>query len=308
MNDFSFRWSTFFWPTWYLVYGMAAGVKAGEAENYYLANVDTVIQQNCIVCHKQGGQADTGGASILFTSSASNNHKQFESFVNSPTLGARADTVLSKVTGGSSHGGGVVLTSSSQEYDLLERYVDLLVEEGQGPAFADPFVYLEQPFQEGGSIYSGVGNIQGYAVSPYGIERVEIYFNGTYVFDAPYGGSRNDVASDPRFTDIEGADFSGFSLTFNYNLFGDGLNVISAIAVDKQGARGDEVFAEFQVVTFGFEFISNPALVDLSMASCNIVSNGISVVDALVGTDDAPRDFRMEWRTASQSFQVIEIR
>lgn len=97
-----------------------------DAESYYVENVETIIQSKCIGCHRSGGQA--GGTSLRFTSSASSNHDVFDSFVNTPTPGSRANTVLTKIRGGAGHGGGVQVTEGSSEYQRFTQYMDLLSE------------------------------------------------------------------------------------------------------------------------------------------------------------------------------------
>ena len=106
---------------------------AQEAESYYISNVDAIVQDKCINCHVSGGQA--GGGSFRFTSSASSNHGVFDSYVNSPTPGARADRVLTKITGGAGHGGGGQVSAGSIEYQKFSDYMDLL--SGEGATQAD---------------------------------------------------------------------------------------------------------------------------------------------------------------------------
>ena len=93
--------------------GLSPMTAAQTAKDFYLSNVETIVQSECIVCHRSGGQAASGGADILFTSSASGNHDAFDAYVNSPTLGAKASRVLSKITGGAGHGGGAVISQGS---------------------------------------------------------------------------------------------------------------------------------------------------------------------------------------------------
>ena len=50
---------------------------------------------------------------------------------------------------------------------------------------------LEEPIN--GEVHGGVGNLRGWAVASEGIEKIEIYIDGSYDFDAPYGGARGDV-------------------------------------------------------------------------------------------------------------------
>ena len=54
-------------------------------------------------------------------------------------------------------------------------------------------VTLEEPVS--GEIHGGVGKRRGWAVASQGIEKIEIYIDGGYAFDAPYGGARGDVGA-----------------------------------------------------------------------------------------------------------------
>ena len=98
---------------------------AQDAQSYYISNVDPIVQSKCIDCHVSGGQAS--GTSLRFTSSASDNHSVFDSYVLSP---ARADRVLAKITGGAGHGGGAQVAAGSSDYQKFSDYMDLLSDEG----------------------------------------------------------------------------------------------------------------------------------------------------------------------------------
>ena len=97
-----------------------------DAESYYVDNIESIVQSKCINCHRSGGQA--GYTALKFTSSAPSNHDVFDSYVNTPLSGSRADTVLTKIRGGAGHGGGVQVTQGSSEYQRFTQYMDLLSE------------------------------------------------------------------------------------------------------------------------------------------------------------------------------------
>ena len=97
-----------------------------DAESYYVENVEAIVQSKCISCHRSGGQA--GYTPLRFTSSALSNHNVFDSYVNTPSLGSRANTVLAKIRGAAGHGGGVQVTEGSSEYQRFTQYMDLLSE------------------------------------------------------------------------------------------------------------------------------------------------------------------------------------
>jgi len=86
-----------------------------------------------------GGQAASSGVDLLFTSSVAGNHAAFDDYVNTPSQGARANRVLSKITGALGHGGGRVIAPGSSDYAVFERYMELVSAEDE-PAEPPPIV------------------------------------------------------------------------------------------------------------------------------------------------------------------------
>jgi hypothetical protein len=160
---------------------------------------------------------------------------------------------------------------------------------------------LEEPVA--GSVYSGVGNLRGWSVATVGIDRIEVWMDGVYAFDAPYGGLRNDVAS--IFTDVENSSASGFSLAWNYNDMSPGEHVMTARAYNQNG-QFTESSSTFTVTRFHKPFLGAGDQIDLSGAQCSVSDSQISIGDALM--DGQIYDILLEWRTAAQDFQIIEIR
>ena len=95
---------------------------AQNAEAYYVDNIAALVQESCINCHYTGGI----GPSLKFTGSSSSDHKQFDNYVNTPTPGARANTILSKISGMASHGGGSIYQQGTSGYQKFSTYMDLL--------------------------------------------------------------------------------------------------------------------------------------------------------------------------------------
>ena len=282
--------------TWLLVANMASGQ---TAEAFYASDVDSIVQAKCITCHRSGGQA--GSTALRYTASVSGNHRVIESYVNNPTKGARANRLLSRITGGSGHGGGHVVSQGSADYQTFSTYMDLLSDNEQP---ADPGVLkvtLEEPVK--GQVHTGVGNLRGWAVASEGITKVEILVDGVLAFEAPYGGERGDVGG--AFPDVAGSSESGFSLAYNYSNLSAGTHTITAVAHNALGET-EESAASFEVVRFDSPFISDPNAVNLNDASCTVSSDEISIVDARV--DGSLLDLMLKWRRAEQGFEIIEIR
>lgn len=162
-------------------------------------------------------------------------------------------------------------------------------------------ISLEEPVQ--GETHSGVGNLRGWVVANEAIERVRIEIDGAFAFDAPYGGERTDVGA--AFPDVPGSDQSGFSLAYNYNELSAGSHTITAIAETESGATLSSE-ATFTVLRFDSSFISDPQQVDISSAQCVINDQQITLIDALI--EGQATDITLRWRTATQGFELIDIR
>ena len=279
---------------------VSPAVTAEAAKDFYLGNVETIVQAECIACHRSGGSAANSGAEILFSSSASGNHDAFDAYVNSPTRGAKASRVLSKITGGAGHGGGAVISQGSADYETFSDYMDLLSADDEPTVTIVHRVALEEPVS--GETHTGVGNLRGWAVATDGISKVEIFIDGAYEFDAPYGGRRIDVGG--AFPDVEASSESGFSLAWNYSDLSSGQHTITAVAHTATGAT-QESSATFNVVKFN-KFIAAENAVDLNEGSCSVSSDEISILDARV--EGSIFDLVLKWRTAEQGFEIIEIR
>ena len=159
---------------------------------------------------------------------------------------------------------------------------------------------LEEPIN--GEIHGGVGNLRGWAVASEGIEKVEIFIDGEYAFDAPYGGARGDVGG--AFPEVPNANQSGFSSAYAYSLLSSGTHTIAALAHTTVGTTKESA-ATFEVVKFKQAFINDPDAVDLTGTSCSMSTDDISVGNAQVEGD--AYDVTLNWRTAEQGFEIIKI-
>jgi hypothetical protein len=107
------------------------------------------------------------------------------------------------------------------------------------PAVAPSAGVLENP--QAGSFQSGIGIVSGWVCQA---SQVDVVIDGTATFQAAYGTSREDtrsVCSDAN---------NGFGLLINWNLLGDGVHTMGALA---DGAQFGS--ATFTVTTLGTEFL-----------------------------------------------------
>jgi len=159
---------------------------------------------------------------------------------------------------------------------------------------------LEEP--GAGSIYSGVGNLRGWSVATVGIEKVEIWIDGAYAVDAPYGGTRADVGNaNPDYPD---ADKSGYALAWNYSNMTPGEHTITARAYNTNGQYAERT-SRFTVTRFDKPFIGANDAVSLDGAQCEVSDVQIWLKDAFLA--ETPYDIRLEWRTATQGFEIIDV-
>ena len=165
-----------------------------------------------------------------------------------------------------------------------------------------PFkVHLEEPVK--GQVHSGIGSLRGWAIAEDGIDRVEVYIDGNYAYDAPYGGPRGDV--EEKFPEIDGSGQSGFSMAFSYSNLSFGQHTITVLAFDKTGSSM-EATSTFDVVTFDKKFISKQDVVDATGAE--MLSDGDEIYIQNILIDDRNYDLTLKWRTSEQGFEIVEIR
>ncbi|MCH1610430.1 MAG: Ig-like domain-containing protein [Luminiphilus sp.] len=168
---------------------------------------------------------------------------------------------------------------------------------------AEALVTLEEPVDQ--SVASGVSNIRGWAVAPSGISKLELFINGNYISDMPYGGDRGDVGA--AFPDIVNAKQSGFGQTYNYGLLGSGQHTMTVRAYANDGGYSEET-STFNVAAFEDSFIKEegfPSLRDASV-SLNRETGEILVQNVLLA-DNSTYDLALQWRKATQGFGIVEV-
>ena len=192
--------------------------------------------------------------------------------------------------------------SSGQWYDVnTSNQLYYLVEfDSTESASSEMRVAIEEPIM--GLTHSGIGSIRGWAISGEAITKVEIFIDGIFAFEAPYGGPRGDVGS--AYPEIADSHRSGFSVAFNFNSLDIGPHDIAVIAQDDAG-RIKQASANFEVVSFKSEFLAAPLGVTLDDGSCAISRDEISITDALV--NGSAYDIWLKWRPSSQAFEIEKI-
>ncbi|MFO7640197.1 MAG: Ig-like domain-containing protein [Candidatus Competibacteraceae bacterium] len=168
-------------------------------------------------------------------------------------------------------------------------------------AWAGDIIFeVEEP--SAGSIYTGVANVRGWAVSSVGIDRIELYVDGQFSSYLPLGGRRSDVGNAyPNFPDSAN---SGFSAIFNYSNLTASPHTFRVRVVDREGAVKESSVA-FSVVKFDNSYIADPALFSLDGATGSFGGRSIAFKNVLA--DGKIYDIRLDWRTQIQGFAITQI-
>ena len=163
-------------------------------------------------------------------------------------------------------------------------------------------VAIEEPSV--GAMHSGIGLVRGWAVSSNPIERVEVFVDGEYRFDIPYGGLRGDVGD--VFKEIENADLSGYASAVNYSGLGKGDHTLLVRVTDAFGSVKERT-VEFGVTRFEKGFISADDTVELGWTTqVYTLGENITILGATIG--GGKYDITLQWRTSSQAFELVDIK
>ncbi len=168
------------------------------------------------------------------------------------------------------------------------------------PAAANVVLALEEPV--GGTTYSGVANIRGWAVAPQGLQRIELYLDGALRGNIPLGGRRADVGD--TYPGYPGSADSGFAMAFNYSTLTAGSHTLTVRAIDAAGATRD-ASAAFTVTRFANAYIADPAAVSLDQATLSRTGNVIAIQNLMV--EGQPYAVHLAWRPATQGFAIDRI-
>ncbi|MEW6297988.1 MAG: choice-of-anchor D domain-containing protein [Thermodesulfobacteriota bacterium] len=169
-------------------------------------------------------------------------------------------------------------TGASTQLQWQEAQQNFLISGGSmggGGGTTLPRTNLENP--QPASFQSGIGVVSGWACDA---SRVDIEFDGAFTLQAAYGTSRADTAP-PEFCGDDGNN--GFGLLFNWNLLGDGLHNVRALADGVEFAN-----VTFTVTTLGLgEF-----------------AQGLSGNTLVTNFPQAGTSMRLQWQESQQNFPL----
>jgi len=165
---------------------------------------------------------------------------------------------------------------------------------------SDVRIYLEQPAN--GAKYSGIGSLQGWAVSETPISEVLIFVDGHYFGSAPYGGIRNDVGA--AFPDVFLSANSGFSMAINYGSLGEGVHLVDAVAVNISGFSSVSS-SSITVESFHSDYFGPNTEVSTTNASVSNQGTDIRLNGFMI--DGVGYNVLLRWNTAIQGFSIVDI-
>jgi hypothetical protein len=221
-----------------------------ETGHHYFDDEFNGGHQRIRVAVSEGGSVEGNTTQFLAPGST-------KSFVFSPSSGYVLESVSSSCSG-SLIGNTYTITLGQDDCSVRAIFQAISSEATFRHA-------LEAPRKS--ASYSGIGILRGWAVAEEGIDYVEIYIDGAFFQNAPYGGKRGDVGN--IFPDVEGSSDSGYALAFNYSELSEGIHTIKAVAITNSG-RQIEKTAQITVAKFHKNFIQPSDEVDLNSASCTV--------------------------------------
>ena len=127
-----------------LLVTIGAEQQSSSSFQLYTTNISSIIQNNCIMCHKTGGAAASSSLRYVDSSSTNfqtTNYNTLVSYINNLLGGAveRPGAAMGPATNGSSlllskpqgtnHGGGIQLMTGSQDLQKLQDFVNTVLSE-----------------------------------------------------------------------------------------------------------------------------------------------------------------------------------
>nr|WP_299982285.1 matrixin family metalloprotease [uncultured Pseudoteredinibacter sp.] len=161
---------------------------------------------------------------------------------------------------------------------------------------------LEEP--TGLASVSGVSNIRGWAISPDGIRKVELFIDEQLITTLPYGGSRPDVAK--QYPGVPDSDKSGFSMAVNWGNLSPGQHRIEVRVHSKNSTTAaTRTSSTFTVQAFDQAFLTDPNSIQILGEATVTGSRNITLQQVKVNGKTYRVD--LNWNTATQKWDIADI-
>lgn len=164
-------------------------------------------------------------------------------------------------------------------------------------------IVLEEPVDSG--ISSGIGNIRGWVISDSGVDRIELFVNGQYQADIPFGGQRTDV--EIAYPNVPNSINSGFGQTFNFGELENGQHRVTVRAYLGDGLLIEDT-ASFNASVLPVPFIPESEEPDFSGASVTLNrTTGEILISEVELTSGEILDLTIDWSTPKQGFEMVDV-
>jgi hypothetical protein len=151
---------------------------------------------------------------------------------------------------------------------------------------------LENP--QNGKTVSGIATVHGWAIDGKGITKVELFIDGQFVGNIPYGGTRMDVKS--AYPNYPNSEDSGFGMVFNYSILSSGNHTIR-VRVHNQDGNTLPLDATATVKKFHGEFVEG-----MSPKTWLLKNNSVKI-----GADTRNYDIQIEWLDELQGYGITDV-
>ena len=159
---------------------------------------------------------------------------------------------------------------------------------------------LNEPLNR--STQAGVGMIRGWVVSEEPVNRIEVYIDGQYAFDIPYGDPRPDIAA--KFPESEDAATSGFSVPYRFSALSAGDHTIDVVVIDNFGNRFGRS-SSFEVVRFQKGYIGAGEAPNMDWSYPSSYGDLITVRGVTVAGETY--NIWLSWQPRTQKFEMVRI-
>jgi hypothetical protein len=254
-------------------------------KNYPYNNVFVFDFYNVLTTN--GGNANTNDLG-----QETGNHHRWWNNINQHKTDGDNDSnpnILEYPSGGDDHPSQAGNLKATGEFvTLLNVAYHRCAETGVPPLIGN----LENP--SNGQTVSGITTIHGWAIDGKKVTKVELYVNGTYAGDIPYGGSREDVRD--VYPQYPSADLSGFGLIMNYSILSPG-NYNIVVRLHNQDGQTKDLAANVTVVRFHGDFATQVVPDSFWLNNVSVTIEGVTKT----------YNIRVQWSNASQGFEIVEV-
>lgn len=151
---------------------------------------------------------------------------------------------------------------------------------------------LESPLDQ--KNVSGVKPIYGWALDEKGISKIELFVDGIYLGNIPYGGIRQDVKE--AHPEYPGAGQSGFAMVWNYSVLPPGEHTL-LVRIHNLNGETLNLPAKVNVVKFHGEMVSRMTPEDYFPCEVSVTADGTT----------RAYDVYLEWYPEVQDFGISQI-